>query len=69
MEKTCTHCGTTVSGAHHCAALGGITDFDSDDFITSAAIGYVTNNALLGGLLGGDMIGGVVGDWMNADGD
>lgn len=44
------------------------TSDSSGDFLTSAAIGYVTDNALLGGALGGDMLGGIVGDLLDGDG-
>lgn len=37
----------------------------SGDFLMSAAIGYATDSALLGGMLGGDMAGGIVGDLMS----
>jgi hypothetical protein len=36
-----------------------------DSFGTSAVIGYVTDNAVLGGLLGGSLLGGIVGDMLN----
>jgi uncharacterized membrane protein YgcG len=38
---------------------------DSGDFFTSALIGYATDSAILGGLAGGDMLGGIVGDMLN----
>jgi hypothetical protein len=36
-------------------------DNDSGSFLGSAAIGYITDNPLLGGALGGDYSGGLVG--------
>ena len=44
------------------------TSNSSGDFLTSAAIGYATDNALLGGKLGGDMAGGIVGDLLGGGG-
>lgn len=44
------------------------TSNSSGDFLTSAAIGYATDNALLGGILGGDMAGGIVGDLLGGGG-
>jgi hypothetical protein len=44
------------------------TSNNSGDFLTSAAIGYATDNALLGGILGGDMAGGIVGDLLGGGG-
>jgi len=38
-----------------------------DGFVTSAAIGYITNNGLLGGALGGNFVGGYVGSTMRGD--
>jgi hypothetical protein len=37
------------------------------DFLASAAIGYATDSALLGGLLGGSFEGGIVGDLLDGD--
>lgn len=47
---------------------GSSSSDSSGDFLTSAAIGYATDNALLGGILGGDMAGGIVGDLLSGDG-
>lgn len=33
--------------------------------LTSAAIGYATNSALLGTVLGGDPVGAILGDMLN----
>jgi hypothetical protein len=38
---------------------------DSGDFTTSMAIGYATNNPLIGGLVGGSLVGGMVGASLN----
>lgn len=40
---------------------------NSGDFLLSAAIGAATDSALLGGLLGGDFLGGAVGDMLDGD--
>jgi hypothetical protein len=38
---------------------------NSGDFITSMAIGYATDNAIIGGIVGGDMTGAIVGEMLN----
>jgi hypothetical protein len=38
---------------------------DWDSFLLSGIIAYATDSALLGGLLGGNFVGGVVGDLLN----
>lgn len=39
------------------------------DFATSMAIGYATDNPILGGIIGGSMIGGIVGASLNTSDD
>jgi hypothetical protein len=66
----CKHCGESVSTVrtHYCKKTGKRHDPDDDgDFLTSVLIGFGTDSALAGGLLGGDMIGGVVGDLLDGD--
>lgn len=43
------------------------SSYESFDFLTSAAIAYLTDSAMLGGLLGGDFTGGFVGDMLDGD--
>lgn len=38
---------------------------EGGSFLASAAIGYATDNGLLGGIAGGDLIGGIVGEMLN----
>ena len=72
----CTHCGQYISDGenyHNCPVKGHLkrdTSSNADNlfpFILSAGIAMATDSALLGGLLGGDIIGGVVGDLFNGD--
>ena len=42
-------------------------DDDSGNFIKSAAIGYITDNPLIGGAIGGSMSGGIVGSLIDGD--
>ena len=42
-------------------------DDDSGDFIKSAAIGYITDNPLIGGAVGGSMSGGILGSSLDGD--
>jgi len=69
MER-CKHCHEVIPkhrSTHHCSVTGTTYDRESEsgDFLLSMAIGAATNNALLGGLLGGDMTGGIIGDVLN----
>jgi hypothetical protein len=41
----------------------------SEDFITSMAIGYMTDSTVEGTLLGGDMLGAALGDMLNSSDD
>lgn len=64
--KTCKHCNKKVNGSHYCKSAKRTISEDSDgDFLLSAAVGYVTNSAIIGGLAGGNMAGGIVGDIIN----
>ena len=38
---------------------------DEEDVFTSAAVGYVTDNWMLGTLAGGSLLGGMLGDALN----
>jgi len=61
--KKCKHCGREVVGRLHDCPKSGLLNVDKDDsFLVSAAIGAVTDSALVGGLLGGSFTGGIVGD-------
>lgn len=42
-------------------------DDNTTNLLVSGAIGYVTDSALLGGLVGGSMLGGIIGDVLNTD--
>ena len=64
---TCKHCNKQVGDSHYCEVAKRTITYNEDsdnsgDFLLSAAIGYATDSALLGGLLGGDMVGGIVGE-------
>lgn len=64
--KTCKHCKKPVTGAHYCdAARMTISYVDENNFVLSAAIGYATDNALIGALAGGSIVGGITGDLLN----
>lgn len=39
----------------------------SNDTIISAAIGYATDSAILGGIIGGSFEGGIIGDLLDGD--
>lgn len=68
MEK-CKHCHEEVEEyPHHCKVTGqSYEEDDSGSFLLSMAIGMGTN-AVVGGLLGGDLAGGIVGDILTPGG-
>lgn len=69
MEKIqCKACGNEITGTsnHYCSASQKEEDH-SGDFLASMVIGMVTDNALLGGIIGGDFAGGMVGDMLAGD--
>jgi len=59
----CPYCHKSVLQSHLCPAHDEreVTHDDSGNFLLSAVIGYETDNAILGGLAGGDMLGGIIG--------
>lgn len=63
----CKHCGR--DGQHFCTQLNRILTpaNDLDSFIISAAVAAITDSAILGGLLGGDIVGAVLGDSLDGD--
>ena len=65
----CPKCGKTVPGDHYCTQQGRVVPVDdSGDFLTSALVAGVTDNAAIGALFGGDIVGAIVGD-LFSDGD
>lgn len=72
MSNKCKHCGQTIQSwqnSHDCPRTGKTYSEDSDDgdFLLSAIVGYATDSAILGGLVGGDMFGGILGDMFDGD--
>lgn len=68
MDKKCKYCNRVVRGtSHYCTQTRVSYNSDLDDFLVSATIGYVTNSAIIGSALGGDIAGGIVGDIMNGN--
>lgn len=66
--NTCKHCNERFYSSHYCRSEHRtITENDTGDFLLSAAIGFGTDSAILGGLLGGDMTGGILGDILDGD--
>lgn len=66
--NTCKHCNERFYSSHYCEKeRRTIRESDTGDFLTSAVIGYATDSAILGGLLGGDMTGGIVGDLLDGN--
>lgn len=66
----CKHCGDYLPSSirtHRCKQAGLLRVDEDDSFLISAAIGLVTDSALLGGILGGDFVGGAVGDLLDGD--
>jgi hypothetical protein len=67
----CKYCKKPVYGSnteHFCNVKGRVlSSSNDDDFLISMVIGAATDSSLLGGLLGGDMLGGIVGDALDGD--
>lgn len=64
--KTCRHCRKSFRGGHYCeTAQRTIRSEELGGFLLAAAVGYATNSAVLGGLAGGSITGGIVGDPAN----
>lgn len=66
----CKYCKQELSEytrTHDCQQKGLLKVSEDDSFMVSALIGYASDSALLGGLLGGDFIGGGLGDILDGD--
>lgn len=66
----CKHCEEFVSQyatEHNCRKVGLLHIDEDDSFLVSAIIGYASDSALLGGLLGGSFLGGAAGDLLDGD--
>lgn len=65
----CKHCGKNLgsSRTHNCSNKGLLDADDDSSFLVSALIGFGTDSAIAGGLIGGDFFGGVVGDLLDGD--
>ena len=51
--KTCKHCNKEFSGPHQCeVANRQIEESDEGDFLTSMVVGAITDNAIIGALVG-----------------
>lgn len=61
----CPNQKTTRRPATTAPTSANSTREDNGDFATSMAIGYATNNPILGGIGGGNMLGGIVGASLN----
>lgn len=74
----CKHCGqpVQVGKSHHCEQMKragrstpvtprSSSDDGGGDFVLSAAVGYATNSAAVGALVGGSLLGGITGDLLN----
>ncbi len=64
----CKHCSQRVDLAysHYCPTTGSTYSLNnSDDFLLGMAVGYATGNPFIGGIAGGNMMGGIVGSELN----
>lgn len=59
-ERFCSKCGTHVGERH--------SRDDDEDTLLSGVVGYASNSAILGTLVGGSITGAIIGDFLN-DGD
>lgn len=66
-NKKCKHCGETIRNSyHHCSKTNRTyREDDTGDFALSAIVAYATDSAILGGLVGGDIGGAILGDLFN----
>lgn len=68
QAKRCKHCNKVFLETHTCPVAGRAVPHDNDDdFILSAFIGYATDNAALGAVIGGNLAGGIIGASLNGD--
>lgn len=74
----CKYCGQKVDTTsfyddfdedteHQCPKKGLLRVSEGSSFLVSTLIGFGTDSALLGGLLGGDIIGGIAGDLLDGE--
>jgi hypothetical protein len=64
----CFNCERDPGACAECGGEPGGKEFRrSGNFIPSVIIGAATNSTLIGGLLGGDIIGGAIGDLLGGD--
>ena len=64
----CKHCNEEIpegTTTHECPKAGLLNVEQDSSFLTSMAIGMLTDNAALGAIMGGDITGGIVGDLLN----
>jgi len=64
----CKKCDKTVPRDQCCDQKDCAVSTDGGDFLLSAAVGAVTDNAAFGALFGGDILGAIVGE-IFSDGD
>ena len=68
----CKHCEEYVSSSsktHDCKKKGLLDVDDDDSFLVSVIIGAVTGSSDAGEILGGDGLGGMLGDILFGDDD
>lgn len=64
-KRTTSQVDGTHSNSKNTASATPVASTTDDGFVTSMAIGYLTDNALLGGIVGGNIAGGIIGDMLN----
>ena len=68
----CKHCEEYVSSSsstHNCRKKGLLNIDEDNSFLVSSIIGYATGSDILGEVLGGDSVGGFLGDILGDDDD
>lgn len=66
----CKYCGNKINdydSSHNCLKKGLLNINEDNSFVVSTLIGYASDSAILGGLLGGNIAGGIIGDLMDGD--
>jgi len=66
-KKKCKACGEVWDRDHYCRVAQRTVTYDDSNFMLSMLVGYATDNAVIGGVVGGSFIGGLMGEGLRDD--
>jgi len=67
-EKVCKHCRKKVTNNHSCSVAGRFVYYDNEgDFMTSFVVGNITEDPIIGTLVGGNALGAIMGASISED--